>query len=209
MNNEQIITKPIEFEPAFQTGLRERGTTQVQNTNRCIDANLYPNSNYYPNHNPNYNQITGLLVNPALADKFYLDILAKEQEFAHKVALENLKAENASKLEDKKHENVMKRIDGIQSRKEELDNAPDVVKQEARPANIKDEELYFVVAPSIPDCTGCKLCVNICPGKKGEKALDYQTLDEALIKKEQEIYDYLNDNISDKGNKINILYLLP
>lgn len=55
--------------------------------------------------------------------------------------------------------------------KEELLNAPDQVQRLAQPANIQGQDLYFVICPSIPDCTGCKLCVNICPGRKGDKAL--------------------------------------
>jgi len=123
MNNRPNIIEPIKIDPAFQTALVERGTAQVQNTNRCIDANHYQNTYYYSNYNP----ISGLPVNPALADKFFLDSLAKEQEFGYKVALENLKAENASKLEDKKHDNAMKRIEGILTRKEELDNATEAI----------------------------------------------------------------------------------
>lgn len=120
MNNEPIIIEPIKFESASQTGLRECGTTQVQNTNRCNDANVYPNLYYY-------NPFTGRPVNPALADKFFLDSLAKEQDFGHKVEIERQKAEYASRLEEQKHHNVMKRIEGIMERKEELDNATEAI----------------------------------------------------------------------------------
>ena len=46
----------------------------------------------------------------------------------------------------------------------------------------------FTVAISALDCTGCGVCVNICPGKKGEKALSMKNLSTQL--KEQAIFDY-------------------
>ena len=46
----------------------------------------------------------------------------------------------------------------------------------------------FTVAISALDCTGCGVCVNICPGKKGEKALEMKNLSEQL--KQQAIFDY-------------------
>ncbi len=46
----------------------------------------------------------------------------------------------------------------------------------------------FTVAISALDCTGCGVCVNICPGKKGEKALSMKNLSSQL--KEQAIFDY-------------------
>ena len=82
--------------------------------------------------------------------------------------------------------------------KEELDAAPDVVKKEARPANIKDQDLYFVVAPSIPDCTGCNLCVNICPGKMGQKALVMKSVDELNDEGKEEAWKYLFNKVSYK-----------
>ena len=38
------------------------------------------------------------------------------------------------------------------------------------------------------DCTGCGSCVNVCPGKKGEKALAMQPLETQLA--EQEVFNY-------------------
>ena len=47
--------------------------------------------------------------------------------------------------------------------KEEYENAPDEVKNDAKEAKIKDNELMYTIGISTYDCTGCKLCTNICP----------------------------------------------
>ena len=47
--------------------------------------------------------------------------------------------------------------------KEEYDNAPEEVKNDAKEAKIKDNELMYTIGISTFDCTGCKLCTNICP----------------------------------------------
>ena len=52
--------------------------------------------------------------------------------------------------------------------KEEID-APDSVKRHLNDSNIKDNNYKFTVGISIPDCTGCGLCVEACPGKKRNK----------------------------------------
>jgi len=83
---------------------------------------------------------------------------------------------------------------------EELQNAPKVVKDMARPANIKDKNLYFVICPSIPDCTGCKLCVNICPGKKGEKALFLENIEHLKEQGLEDAWKYLFYHVSYKGD---------
>ena len=47
---------------------------------------------------------------------------------------------------------------------------------------------YFAVTVSVLDCTGCGSCANVCPGKKGEKALVMKGLEENLA--EQAVSDY-------------------
>ena len=49
-------------------------------------------------------------------------------------------------------------------------------------------EYKFVITVSALDCTGCGSCANVCPGKKGEKALTMDTLEKHLD--EQPVFDY-------------------
>lgn len=81
---------------------------------------------------------------------------------------------------------------------EEFAKAPKVLQDACQDANIKGENLKFVVAASIPDCTGCGLCEKICPGKKGEKAI--KMTDVLSLKKNGmlEILEYLEKNVSSK-----------
>ncbi|MBR1758700.1 MAG: pyruvate:ferredoxin (flavodoxin) oxidoreductase [Lachnospiraceae bacterium] len=46
----------------------------------------------------------------------------------------------------------------------------------------------FAIAVSVYDCTGCGACANVCPGKKGAKALTMQPFETQLH--EQEMFDY-------------------
>ena len=46
----------------------------------------------------------------------------------------------------------------------------------------------FAMSISVLDCTGCGSCANVCPGKKGEKALVMKSLEENLDA--QKLFDY-------------------
>ena len=46
----------------------------------------------------------------------------------------------------------------------------------------------FAITVSVMDCTGCGSCANVCPGKKGEKALTMQPLESQQA--QQEVFDY-------------------
>ena len=82
----------------------------------------------------------------------------------------------------------------------EYDNSPHFIKEKCiKPLNPKLKDYYFTIAISVKDCTGCGLCIKTCPGKKMLKALEYQNINEALNLKEQERFDYLNENIMDKN----------
>lgn len=77
--------------------------------------------------------------------------------------------------------------------KKEYEQSPKYIKEKCKPAlGLKD--YYFIIGISSKNCTGCGVCINTCPGLKGEKAL----LFEANSKENDKIFDYLNKNIKEK-----------
>ena len=83
--------------------------------------------------------------------------------------------------------------------KEQID-APDSVSRNLLNANIKDQDYKFTIGVSLPDCTGCSLCSEICPGKKGAKAIVMKAKEELLKDKKEEEYNYLFNEVSEKKN---------
>ena len=75
--------------------------------------------------------------------------------------------------------------------KDEYDNAPQSVKEKCVPA-IGVPDYYYIIGVSKENCTGCGVCINTCPGKKGEKALTYEKL--AM----DDDFDYLVTKVTDK-----------
>ena len=69
----------------------------------------------------------------------------------------------------------------------ELKKAPKLAKEKAIPMTGMPG-YNFVMTMSALDCTGCGSCVNVCPGKKGEKALSMMPLETQLA--EQEVFNY-------------------
>ena len=79
----------------------------------------------------------------------------------------------------------------------EVMDAPESLKEKLIDANIKDKNYKYTIGISIKDCTGCSICSNICPGKKGEKAL---TMAEKLkMSGVSEEADYLFNEVSEKN----------
>ena len=70
---------------------------------------------------------------------------------------------------------------------EELKKAPELAKKKAV-ACTGMPGYYFVMTMSALDCTGCGSCVNVCPGKKGNKALSMMPLETQIA--EQEVFNY-------------------
>ena len=68
---------------------------------------------------------------------------------------------------------------------EELANAPEGVKS-APMTGVPG--LNFVMTVSTLDCTGCGSCAQVCPGKKGQKALTMKPID--TQKARQQVFDY-------------------
>jgi pyruvate-ferredoxin/flavodoxin oxidoreductase len=60
------------------------------------------------------------------------------------------------------------------------------------------EGLEYRIQVSSLDCTGCELCVNVCPGKKGEKALEMVPLKEELEVSQDVNADFLFNQVAVK-----------
>jgi len=58
------------------------------------------------------------------------------------------------------------------------------------------ENYTYSITSSVKDCYGCSVCANICPGRKGEKALVMKPLESRLY--EQDLYDYAFKNVKEK-----------
>ncbi len=82
--------------------------------------------------------------------------------------------------------------------KEEMD-APEAVRRNLISANLKDQELKFTIGVSLPDCTGCSLCSEVCPGKKGAKALVMKAKEELIADRKEEEYQYLFEEVKEKN----------
>ena len=69
--------------------------------------------------------------------------------------------------------------------------------------SIFPKDKKFAIGISYPDCTGCGLCANICPGKGGKKALEMKKYNKDKFTNDE--YNYLNSNCVDyEGNIVNV-----
>ncbi len=82
----------------------------------------------------------------------------------------------------------------------EVIDAPESLNKNLLNANIKDQNYKFTIGASIEDCTGCSLCSEICPGKKGAKALVMKMKEELKITKQDDDYRYLFEEVSKKND---------
>jgi pyruvate-ferredoxin/flavodoxin oxidoreductase len=81
----------------------------------------------------------------------------------------------------------------------EMANAPEGVKGQTLKAMGRGMEgLEYRIQVSSLDCTGCELCVNVCPGKKGEKALEMVPLKEELEVSQDVNADFLFNQVAVK-----------
>ncbi len=62
--------------------------------------------------------------------------------------------------------------------------------------------LKFVQAVDVMDCLGCGNCADVCPGKKGEKALTMVPLEEQV--ENQKLWDYCAANVTSKQELVDI-----
>ncbi|TLG73779.1 pyruvate:ferredoxin (flavodoxin) oxidoreductase [Culicoidibacter larvae] len=64
----------------------------------------------------------------------------------------------------------------------------------------KDMDKYaYRIQVSPMDCTGCNNCADICPGKKGEKALTMQPFGEH-VETEKPNWDFVSEKVSEKAD---------
>ncbi|MGD9605446.1 MAG: pyruvate:ferredoxin (flavodoxin) oxidoreductase [Bacilli bacterium] len=82
---------------------------------------------------------------------------------------------------------------------DEVKNAPDNAKY-LDPVGKGYEGLKYSIVVSIADCTGCEVCVNACPGRKGEKALKMVPIDEAIAEGRDKLAKYFHENVTYKSN---------
>ena len=78
--------------------------------------------------------------------------------------------------------------------KEEYEKAPSYIKDVCKPA-LGSPNHYFVIAVSAKNCTGCGVCINTCPGLRGNKALAFEKFKNSNNDK---IFDYLATHIKEK-----------
>ncbi len=66
--------------------------------------------------------------------------------------------------------------------------------------------MKFRIETSVLDCLGCGNCADVCPGKKGEKALKMVpfNIDDAAMTKEAENWEYLVRNVKSKQDLVDI-----
>ena len=71
---------------------------------------------------------------------------------------------------------------------EELAAAPDIASKEKAIPVTGLPGYKFIMTVSALDCTGCGSCINVCPGKKGSKALAFQPLESQLPEQDMSLY---------------------
>ncbi|MDD4000154.1 MAG: pyruvate:ferredoxin (flavodoxin) oxidoreductase, partial [Bacilli bacterium] len=89
------------------------------------------------------------------------------------------------------------------STEEEVNKAPNT-SEYLVPMGKGFEGLQYSIVVSIPDCTGCEVCVNACPGKKGEKALEMVPIDEAIHAGEDRVSEYFFNNVTYKSDLVDV-----
>ncbi len=82
----------------------------------------------------------------------------------------------------------------------EVIDAPESLNKNLLDANIKDKDWKFSIGVSTSDCTGCGLCAEVCPGKKGAKALVMKMKAFITETGQEQDYKYLYEEVSHKDD---------
>lgn len=78
---------------------------------------------------------------------------------------------------------------------------PFITKDKDKIPLLGNKEYNYKVLISEADCTGCGLCINICPGKLGNKALEFGNFDREKQNEADKYFNaYENPQIMDKFN---------
>ena len=86
---------------------------------------------------------------------------------------------------------------------EELKNAPEgVVTLPAIGRGL--EGLQYAISISIADCTGCGVCIEQCPGRRGEKALTFKEIEGEIENKMQEKAEFFLHEVSNKAHLMDV-----
>ena len=89
------------------------------------------------------------------------------------------------------------------STEEEVSKAPEGAEYLV-PVGKGFEGLKYSIVVSIPDCTGCEVCVNTCPGRKGQKALEMIPIDQAIHEGKDEVAEYFFDYVTYKSDLVDV-----
>lgn len=81
--------------------------------------------------------------------------------------------------------------------KDEVEKAPTSLNDKLLDSHLGDN-LKFTIAVSYKDCTGCGLCANICPGKKGAKALEMVSKEKIVNDITLKETEYLFNEVTEK-----------
>lgn len=82
--------------------------------------------------------------------------------------------------------------------KKEVMDAPESLKGDLLDAKMKEDDYKFIISASLKDCTGCSLCEEVCPGKKGKKAIVMDKKEELEKKGKDEEFQHLVNEVTEK-----------